>query len=390
MGHRDPKGGKRVHEGLLARSLARRNEIDEVGTALLDLRSSLHKKYLDVNIYTVKMEAQAKMEGIAGVAARYKAGVKTPLRLIPLLLALAACSTPPPPPEAMSLLGAPLGAVGPDGLEAEWMQAEADAAHLAWQCNPSELRAIWMGRRLAYMGRFQESISWYAEAIGTFPESYRLRRHMGHRLLTIRQVDAAIVVLEEARTLAGEAPNRLEPDGAPGPEWEPRSTTHGNIDYHLALAHYLKGHYGLAAELWESCANTWARTDDERVAATHWAYMSHVRQGDQAAANRTLALLPRDLDVLENFAYAELIELYRGGVSLEDLLGKEARSAALDYGIARWMIATGDKAAGEALLSSLAARPSWPAFGVLAAEQDLAAEMPHEGPAKGAAKDANG
>ena len=270
------------------------------------------------------------------------------------------------------------------------MQAEADAAHLAWQCDPSELRATWMGRRLAYMGRFQEAIGWYAEAIGTFPDSYRLRRHMGHRLLTIRQVDAAIVVLEEARALASEAPNRLEPDGAPGPEWEPRSTTHGNIDYHLALAHYLKGDFGVAAELWESCANTWARTDDERTAAIHWAYMSRVRQGDQGAANRALASLPRELDVLENVAYAELIALYRGEAALEDFLAREARGAALEYGIARWMIAKGDEEGGGALLAALAARPGWPAFGVLAAERDLAAQMPAEDPVKDPAKDTDG
>ncbi len=299
--------------------------------------------------------------------------------LIPLtaaLLTLSACSTPPPPPEAISLLGAPLESIGPSGLAATWMQAEADAAHLAWKFDPSELRAVWMGRRLAYMGRFQEAIGWYANAIGTFPESYRLRRHMGHRLLTIRQVDAAITVLEEARELAKDAPNRLEPDGAPGPEWEPRSTTHGNIDYHLALAHYLKGDYARAAELWESCASQWARTDDERVAATHWAYMSHIRRGDEAAAARTVARLPQDPDVLENFAYAELVELYRGEVSLDALLAKEDRSAALDYGLARWMMASGNEEGGKALLATLATRPSWPAFGVLAAEQDLAREMP--------------
>lgn len=316
--------------------------------------------------------AQAHLRGIPARRGGYNPGVKRFISLTAALLTLTACSTPPPPPEATSLLGTPLGAIGPTGLEADWMRAEADAAHLAWQVDPSELRAVWMGRRLAYMGRFQEAIGWYANAIGTFPESYRLRRHMGHRLLTIRQVDNAITILEEARELAKKSPNRLEPDGAPGPEWEPRSTTHGNIDYHLALAYYLKGNYARAAELWESCATLWARTDDERVAATHWAYMSHVRSGDPAAAARVLAGLPENPDVLENFAYAELVELYRGKVTVDALLAKEARSAALDYGLARWMIAAGEEKEGSALLLELTTRPSWPAFGVLAAEQDLA------------------
>ncbi|MFT5731555.1 MAG: tetratricopeptide (TPR) repeat protein [Planctomycetota bacterium] len=297
-----------------------------------------------------------------------------PLIAVTCALALAACSSPPPPPAATSLLGEPLPTIGPDGIAFEWMQAEADAAHLAWQCDPSEMRAVWMGRRLAYMGRFQESIGWYANAIGTYPESYRLRRHMGHRLLTIREIDAAIVLLEEARELAKDAPNRLEPDGAPGPEWEPRSSTHGNIDYHLALAYYLQGEYEKAAELWETCAGTWARTDDERVAATHWAYMCWRRIGNEPAAAATLARLPQDPDVLENFAYADLISLYRGEAKLEDLMAREDRNAALDYGLARWMITQKDEEAGNALLRELAANPGWPAFGVLAAESDLAPE----------------
>ncbi|QDV09226.1 hypothetical protein Poly30_47830 [Planctomycetes bacterium Poly30] len=291
-------------------------------------------------------------------------------------LLLAACSSPPPPPAATSLTGQPLPTIGPDGIAARWMEAEADAAHLAWQCDPSEMRAIWMGRRLAYMGRFQEAISWFASAIGTYPESYRLRRHMGHRLLTIREVDAAITVLEEARELAKDAPNRLEPDGSPGPEWEPRSTTHGNIDYHLALGYYLKGEYEKAARLWENCARQWARTDDERVAATHWAYMSWMRLGNELAANAAVRRLPARPDVLENFGYADLIALYRGEIQLEDLLARTDRDAALNYGLARWMIARGDGEAGNALLQELAASPGWPAFGVLAAESDLAAPLP--------------
>ncbi len=291
-------------------------------------------------------------------------------------LALAACSSPPPPPVATSLLGAPLYSVAPDGLAASWMEAETDAAHLAWQCDPSEMRAVWMGRRLAYMGRFEEALAWYASAIGTYPDSYRLRRHMGHRLLTLRQIDPAIEILEEARTLAQDAPNRLEPDGAPGPEWEPRSTTHGNIAYHLALAYYLKHDFKKAAELWEACAFRWARTGDERVAAAHWAFMSWTRIGDDRAAQAVLKVLPREPEILENHDYAKLIRLYRGEVQINQLMGGEPNSAALDYGLARWLLTHGDHGAGGALLEELVTRPGWAAFGVLAAESDLAGQVP--------------
>ena len=256
----------------------------------------------------------------------------------------------------------------------EWMEKEGDAALAAWEYEPIELHAVWVGRRLAYMGRFQRAIQWYASALETFPESHRLRRHLGHRLLTIREVDAAIQVLTEAKELAADRPNRLEPDGAPGPEAEPRSTTHGNIDYHLALGHYLKGEFAVAAEHWLSCAKRWARTDDERVAAIHWAYMSLVREKSRGAdAEAALALVPAKPDVIENFAYGDLLALYRGEARLEDLLARSDRSAALDYGLARWMIANGDESQGNALLQEIAQRPGWTAFGVLAAEADCRA-----------------
>lgn len=308
---------------------------------------------------------------------RTSAGALAPalaLALLPLGV-LGACQSPPPPPGALSLTGEPLPSLGPDGLALEWMEKEGEAALAAWNYRPTELNAVWVGRRLAYMGRFPEAIQWFASALETFPESYRLRRHMGHRLLTIREIDAAIAILGEAKALAADAPNRLEPDGAPGPEAEPRSTTHGNIDYHLALGHYLKGEFGRAADLWLGCARDWARNDDARVAAIHWAYVSLVREGRRTEAEAALGMVGAEPDVIENVAYADLVALYRGEARLVDLLARADRNAALDYGLARWMLANGDEADGAALLEDLGRRPGWTAFGVLAAEADLAAPL---------------
>ena len=144
------------------------------------------------------------------------------------LLGPLGCRLPDAPPVAVSLDGRPLHPLEPSGLPQRWLQAEIDAALAKWALNPTEMNAVWVGRRLAYMSLFTEAIRWYVDALETFPDSYRLRRHLGHRLLTTRAIAPAIETLESARQFAAAHPNRLEPDGAPGPSGEPRSTTHGN------------------------------------------------------------------------------------------------------------------------------------------------------------------
>ena len=254
------------------------------------------------------------------------------------LVLSSACAGPNKGPKpVVSMLGQTLESPGlPEGKR-DVMLREALAASGACEFEATEMNAIWVGRRLAYLGQYREAIGWYRGALTGFQDSYRLRRHLGHRLLTVREIDDAITVLTRAQELAENQPNRVEPDGAPGRSGEPRSTTHGNIDYHLALAYYCKGKFNRAAELWLECARTWSRNDDARP---------------RAGALETI----------------------------DAALEREDRSAAFDYGLARHMIATGDRERGEALLRDLVARPGWPAFGVLAAEADVAA-MADEPPA---------
>ena len=296
-----------------------------------------------------------------------------------LLLSLGCASAPaeaPPPPavvEATSLLGAPLLRPALSPATSRRLELDLESARLALEEAPSEQRTIWVGRRLGYLGRYDEAIRWYLAALVQYPDSYRLRRHLGHRLITVRRLDDAVQVLTEARRLAAGATNRIEPDGAPGPEGEPRSSTHGNIGYHLALAHYARGEFDAAADLWVECAERWASNDDSRVAAMHWAHVSLLRAGRPEEARGILDLVDRYPDVIENVAYLELIQLYRGELKAGALLARKERSAALEYGLSRYLIRLGAQVDGEESLIQLSQRPEWPAFGVLAAEADLAA-----------------
>ncbi len=288
-------------------------------------------------------------------------------------LLMAACAAPVSIPPVASLDGRALQVESPtDPVLRDCLDLELKAAFARWRMAPSELNTCWVGRRMAYRGEYVAAIDWYRGALAAYPESFRIRRHLGHRLLTLRRIDEAVEVLTTASELAAAHPNRLEPDGAPGPEGEPRSTTHGNIDYHLALAHYVRGEFEAAADLWIRCLRTWSRNDDARVAALHWAYMSLIRAGESARAQALLREVGPTPDVIENFAYADLVRLYRGEVTAAELHSEESGNAALVYGLARHWIAEGELARGEERLRSIAERADWPSFGVLAAEADVA------------------
>lgn len=146
-----------------------------------------------------------------------------------------------PEPEAGSLTGQPL--YRPDIPDAQRVKLESDLAHAetAYNAGTTEDNAIWLGRRLAYLGRYREAIHIYTINLVRYPSSYKLLRHRGHRYITVREFDLAIADLTRASFLISNVPDEIEPDGAPNPSGVPRSTSHSNIWYHLALAHYLKG-----------------------------------------------------------------------------------------------------------------------------------------------------
>ena len=124
----------------------------------------------------------------------------------------------------------------PNTLESYLAKAKAD-----YDRDPSSAdNAIWLGRRLAYLGRFSEAIDTFTQGILKHPGDARLYRHRGHRYITLRKFDLAIRDLKRAADLI-EGPDQIEPDGQPNARNIPTSTLDSNIYYHLGLAHYLKG-----------------------------------------------------------------------------------------------------------------------------------------------------
>ncbi len=302
---------------------------------------------------------------------RGRPGRWAPAAALALLIGCALClgCTAPAPAAA-----APEKPARPEQLEQREQLEHALAAALAdWDAAPTEEHAIWVGRRLAYLGQYEAALRWYTDALATWPESYRLWRHRGHREITLRDFQSAIESLERARRLADGHADEIEPDGAPNALGIPLTTTHGNIDYHLALAHYLAGDLERAAAAWRRSLDLWAQNDDARVAAAHWLYTTLVRLERHAEALFVIEALPTDPDVIENFAYRDLVDLYAGRTTVDALLtdGSDPnQNAARTYGIARWLLANDDPQAGQALLTRLAESAPRASFGRIAAEAD--------------------
>ncbi|GJM10330.1 MAG: hypothetical protein DHS20C11_26060 [Lysobacteraceae bacterium] len=264
-------------------------------------------------------------------------------------------------PQATSLLGQPLYA------------APADQATL----NKQAYALIWYGRRTAYTGDYQGAIEIFSAGVDKFPNDARMYRHRGHRYISTRQFELAIADLEHAVSLIEGSENQIEPDGLPNAQGIPVSTLHGNIWYHLGLAYYLKHDWENARRAYQMGYDI-STNDDNRVSTAHWLYMIHRRMGDKAGAERAVAEITTDMNVIENHAYHRLCLFYKGVLAMDEVAEDDADNpgnAAIAYGLANWANYSADQAEATARLNALLATDSWAAFGYIAAEADVAAEF---------------
>lgn len=275
-----------------------------------------------------------------------------------------------------SLLGRPLTppAIAPEA-DARMKTQLADAL-AAWERNRDDADAlIWVGRRAAYLGRYREAIDIFADGIARHPGDARMYRHRGHRYLTVREIDRAIADFERAAALIAGQPDQVEPDGQPNARNTPTSTLHSNVYYHLALAYYLKGEFGRAADTWVRARDA-VRNADNLVAASHWLYLSLRRAGRDAEAAAVLLPITAELDVIENGSYHQLLLMYKGERTPADVLktaGEGSGGSAVRYGVSAWYLITGQRREATSLWAAILEGADWPSFGYLAAEAEVAA-----------------
>jgi len=300
--------------------------------------------------------------------------------LTSLVVAFASCAGAPthdtsPAPAATSLLGGPLYPTALEPARREKLERDLADARVRYDAEPEDEDAvIWYGRRLAYLMRYDEAIEVYTTGLALHPESSRLLRHRGHRFISTRRFADAERDLERASALIAGQPDTIEPDGAPNALGIPTSSRHSNIWYHLGLALYLQGQFEKALRAYEACLAT-APTDDMRVATLHWLYMTLRRLGQDEEADRAVAKIDDDMDVIENHAYYALVKMYAGLLSPEELVGAEKdgiQAASSAYGLGNWYLYEGDSERAFGIFEEILAGDAWPAFGYIAAEAEVA------------------
>ncbi|MFT5983464.1 MAG: tetratricopeptide (TPR) repeat protein, partial [Ulvibacter sp.] len=186
--------------------------------------------------------------------------------------------------EAISLGGDTLRSPAPS----EELVSKYNVKKEAFDLDPSNIEnIIWYGRFSAYLGNYLDAIEIYSEAIKKYPNEPRLYRHRGHRYITIREFDKAIVDFTRAAALIVGKENKVEEDGMPNAQNIPVSTLHGNIYYHLGLAYYLVDEQEEAVKAFKKCLET-SHNPDNVVSATHWIYMIFNKLGREAAGENYL------------------------------------------------------------------------------------------------------
>lgn len=273
--------------------------------------------------------------------------------------------------QALSLQGEALYAAEP----AAQTQANLEAAQADYDVDPNDAdNIIWLGRRTAYAGDYRRAIEIFSEGIEKFPEDPRFFRHRGHRYISIREFDRAIVDFERAADLMQDMPVRTEPDGLPNAQNIPLTTTQGNVWYHLGLAYYLKQDWPNALAAFRNGYNL-GGYDDNLVSTGHWIYMILRRMGNDAEAAIALNEISADMNIIENMSYHELCLLYKGEMEIEEMMaanGDDPSNAAVAYGIANYFYYNGDRQRSDEMLQRLVSGSSWSSFGFIAAEADLA------------------
>ena len=257
------------------------------------------------------------------------------------------------------------------------METKLKEAQAHYEANPNSADAmIWVGRRLAYLGRFTEAIDIFTKGIARFSGDARFYRHRGHRQITLRRFDRAIADLEKAAKLVKGKPDEIEPDGQPNARNIPTSTLQFNIWYHLGLAYYLTGKNQKALNAYRECLKV-SSSPDRLVSTTHWLYMTLRRLNQNTEAAKVLEPIVEGMDIIENTGYYRLTLMYKGLIPSERLVdeaiaqGDSAGAHSVLYGVANWHLYNGRREQAVEGFQRIVSGKQWTSFGYIAAEVDL-------------------
>jgi tetratricopeptide (TPR) repeat protein len=229
--------------------------------------------------------------------------------------------------------------------------ARAGAARAADPRNVDLILAL--GLAQAGMRQYREAISTFSDGLRVAPTNVLLYRWRGHRYISTGQYDRAVADLARGFAL---------------------DTLNYDVLYHLGAAHFIRGEFGDAAMIFGR-AQKLAPNPNEVAGATDWLWMSLSRAGRAADAQRALAPITDSLRITSATAYMQRLRLYRGVSTAEQVIASgdttTVQRSTLAYGVGNWYLTRGDTATAKQWFTRAVEAGGWPAFGFLAAEQEL-------------------
>lgn len=245
--------------------------------------------------------------------------------LFVLLISLVALDTAAQqdPEVARTLTGQPLRA--PDWSPAVRKKLETDLAiaRAVFDVAPDrEDSFVWLGRRLGYLGRYDEAIGVFTAGLAKFPDSYKLHRFRGRHRARNRDFVGAIEDYRDGLRKMQGHPDSFEPDGLPNSLGLTISTYRSNLHYYLGQTSFATGDFRqMITELDHSAESSIAiAAEDHRVARVFWKAIAYLKLRENAQAKALLASVPDELDLLENDNYHRAVKVLRGDLSPEAVI----------------------------------------------------------------------
>jgi tetratricopeptide (TPR) repeat protein len=278
--------------------------------------------------------------------------------------------------QAVSLLGDSLFTELDSSTQAAQINNLTEAERLFGE-DPSLENLIWIGRREAYLGRYDLAIRTFTKAAKQFPESFEPLRHRGHRYISIREFDLAVDDFLKASDLMSDLPLQIEADGIPNSQNIPLSNGQFNVWYHLGLAYYLKNDWENALEAYKKCLEV-SDNDDLIVATLDWYYMTLMKLGKEDEAKSLLKAVDTKMTIIENDAYYKRMLMYKGQLKPEDLMSGNLSSdeqklqyVTQGYGLGNFYLSKGDTSKAKSIFGNVISTGYWSAFGYIASEMEL-------------------
>jgi tetratricopeptide (TPR) repeat protein len=256
----------------------------------------------------------------------------------------------------------------------EKLEIDLAAAKASYEKDVKNADAIiWYGRRLAYLGRYDEAIEIFTKGILLHPYDARMFRHRGHRYLTTRCVDKAISDFIKASYLIKNQKDEVEPDGMPNAKNTPTSTLQSNIWYHLGLAYYLKKDFKKAEKAYKECLKV-SKNPDMYVATANWYYITLKELKKEKTASNLLSTVHKNMELIENEGYLQILLLYKGNQNVAPLLenltqdNSALTNATTGFGVGNYYRLTGNMKKAREIFQIVTSGSQWGSFAYMAAE----------------------